>query len=133
MEQIRFGKVVAEPCSQQTRKVPNHNESTYLGSVGKPNNMGTGGEGWGPAFFRVHAPDGVPPRGTQTTHSTPCHIEASSAGGEIWVAAFEGATRAAFAPKFGTSLWRDGRTDTRTHKSEIGPAGKTRLWEIRAH
>ena len=36
------------------------------------------------------------------------------------------------APKFGTSLWGDTHTDGRKDKSEIGPAGKTRLWEIRA-
>ena len=43
------------------------------------------------------------------------------------------AARALLCTKFGTSLWGDTHTDGRKDKSEIGPAGKTRLWEIRAH
>ena len=116
------------PCTIQTR---NHNRVPTVGStVGYSQIIwaqGARAGEWGPAFFRVHAPDGVPPRGTQTTHSTPCHIEASSAGGEIWVAAFEGATSTDFAPKFGTSLWHHGHTDTRTHRQtnrKLAPPAK---------
>ena len=48
-------EVVADTYSHQTRiMVPNHYERTDLGSVGSPNNMGTGGEGSGSPGVPVH-------------------------------------------------------------------------------
>ena len=46
-------EVVADTYSHQTRMVPNHYERTDLGSVGLPNNMGTGGEGSGGAAVHL--------------------------------------------------------------------------------
>ena len=55
---IRFGKVVAEPCTIQTIKVPNHYRVPTLAPLACQIDimrMGTGGKGSGPAVHATRA------------------------------------------------------------------------------
>ena len=54
--------MVAEPCTIQTIKVPNHNRVPTLAPLASQIDMGTLGRGLGPAFTPRTRPTGVPPR-----------------------------------------------------------------------
>ena len=62
--------MVAEPCTIQTIKVPNHYRVPTLAPLAIQIYMGTGGEGWDPRSRHTRA-DWRAPSETQKTPSTP--------------------------------------------------------------